>query len=174
MKKLGIILLILGVTSLLVYLIIRMLKPTDNSNTHITATEQMNKKQFTEQDGKDAILQIQKEYGTDTAKLIEKMMRLETAHFKSGQYKLTGSAGMEQGKWQDIPTGATDGYIEIKDNQDGHLGKFIVWHSVTDFARYLAEYIKRHDNNYARWNSTKEPLQAEYRKRVNEIKSRFV
>ena len=151
-------------------------------NKEISATDMMTKKNFTVDDAQKAILQIKKEFGSDMARRIEQMMRLETAHFTSGQYKLTGSAGMEVGKWSNIPDGATAGYANINDthkisrDENGNEidEKFIVWNSVTDFARYLANYIKRYDGNYARWNSTSPTAQTEYRKRVNSITPRFI
>lgn len=157
---------------LIVTLVVRGM--TNKEVKQFSAKEILEKKNFTEADAKAAIQTIQKEYGKEMASVIEKMLRLETSHFKSMQYKLTGSAGMEEGKWKNIPPGATAGTVPMKDNHDGHIGKFIVWNSVTDFARYLAEYIKRYSGNYARWNTTNPEGQKTYAAKVNTIKARFV
>jgi hypothetical protein len=132
------------------------------------------KKMFNETDAKNAILFINNKYGYDMAKIIEKMMRLETGHFTSVQYKKTGTAGMELGKWANIPKGATNGYIEMDDTHKPGIQKFIVWKSVTDFAEYLAEYILKYNGNYLRWNGTDKNLQAEYNNRLKGVKNQFV
>ncbi len=131
-------------------------------------------KNFNEDDAKKAITNVKMKYGTDMAKIVEKMMRLETRHFKSKQYIQTGSGGMEAGHWANIPNNATSGTIDFKDNQDKHIGHFIVWNSVTDFANYLAEYIKRYKGNFAHWNSTQPDKQIAYQKEVNSITPKFV
>lgn len=136
-------------------------------------TKKKGKKMFTENDAKEAILFIADKYGVDMARTIEKMMRLETAHFTSEQYKKTGTAGMEVGKWADIPKGATNGYIEMDDTKKIGMEKFIVWKSVKDFADYLAKYILRY-NNHLRWNALSPDLQAKYELRLRGVKSRFV
>jgi len=165
------------VLSFLIYLVVKHFNKNKNGvekDSLIKPKEIMDKKKFNEKDGEIAVKEIQKIYGDDMAKIIEKIMRLETAHFKSGQYKLTGSAGMEVGNWHNIPDGATVGYIEIDDVHKVGLEKFIVWKSVTDFAKYLAEYIKRYKGNFARWNALDINLQTAYRQKVNSIKNRFI
>lgn len=129
-------------------------------------------KNYNTNDAKNAILSVAKSYGVPMAQTIEKMMRLETAHFTSGQYRKTGSAGMEEGKWSNLPY-AMDS-IAMDDIHKPGLERFIVWPSVTDFAVYLAEYIKRHNGNWARWNSLNPLAQTEYTNRVNSIIPRFV
>src|SRR3990172_8354474 len=127
---------------------------------------------FTADDAKNAILSIANRYGVDMAKTIEKMMRLETAHFTSLQYRKTGSEGMEDGKWSNLPYPMDS--IPMDDTHKDGLERFIVWKSVTDFATYLAEYINRHNGNFARWNSLNPLAQIEYRSRVNSVIPRFV
>ncbi len=131
-------------------------------------------KNFTIQDGKNAIQTVKNKYGVDMAKRVEQMMRLETTHFTSKQYRLTGSAGMEVGKWSNIPTGATEGFIEMDDIHKPGIEKFIVWKSPTDFALYLAEYIKRYNGNFSRWNALDPTLQKEYAVKVNSVTPKFV
>ena len=98
-------------------------------------------KNFTVQNAKDAILKLEKVKGSKRAALIERMARLETAHFTSGQYKRTGSAGMDKGKWPGISSKVS--YYRARDNQDNRLVDFIIWDNVYDFMIYLSDYIHR-------------------------------
>lgn len=52
-------------------------------------------KLYTLDDAKEALKIIYDKYGEEMAMTIEKMYRSETAHFSSGQYKHTGTGGME-------------------------------------------------------------------------------
>jgi hypothetical protein len=131
---------------------------------------------FNEQDGKDAVLAVKNKYGVDMARIVEKMLRWETGHFKSGQYKKAGSAGMEVGKWSNINPDELEPYtikMHDADKTDG-IDEFIVWKHPKYAALYLAAYIQRHKGNWARWNTTNEAKQAVYRAKVDTIKSKFV
>jgi len=133
-------------------------------------------KSFTIDDGKTAVLAVKSKYGVDMAKIIERMFRWETGHFKSGQYKKTGSAGMEVGKWSYINKSEIEPYtvkMEDSDKSDG-IDEFIVWKHPKFAAFYLADYILRHKGNWARWNTTNEQKQQVYRDKVNTIKPKFV
>jgi len=125
---------------------------------------------FTEADAMKAIERVSEKYGAELARIVERIFRLETAHFTSLQYRLTGTAGMEAGKWKDLANLPTV-TMNDSDKADG-ADKFIKWNPV-DFALYLAEYIKRHNGNYARWYSTNSEKQAEYRAKLATIKNRF-
>lgn len=128
---------------------------------------------FTPEDAENALLTMAGKYGKERAQLLEKILRHETAHFKSGQYKRGGSAGMEDGKWFNLPAGSYSTY-QMRDNLTGYLATFIKWNSVLSFLEYLNDYIDRYNGNWARWNSTNESKQAEYRKRVNAVKNRTI
>lgn len=127
---------------------------------------------FTEQDAYDAIIKLAKLKGNIRAALIERMFREETAHFTSGQYVKTGSAGMERGAWPNIPNNVS--YVKMRDNKDKRLVDFIVWNNVYDFVLYLSDYIDRNGGNFARWNSTNPSRQRNYASRVNQIKNRWI
>lgn len=130
----------------------------------------------TAEDAKVAILKIQELKGTERARLIEKILRLETGHFKSKQYQLCRSAGMEKGKWQNLDESKLE-YIQMNDNHltgAEKLRTFIKWNSVYDFCIYLSDYIDRHKGNYARWNSTNIDRQLAYVEKIKKIKARFV
>ena len=52
--------------------------------------------------------------------------------------------------------------------------QFVIMPSVKAGMEYLVYYIKKHNNNYARWYSLNEEHQRLYRQRVQSIKSRIV
>ena len=131
---------------------------------------------FTRIDAETALKEIQILKGTERAKLIEKIIRLETNHFSSKQYALSGSAGMEQGAWHGIDESKFSTF-QMKDNHltgAKQMRTFIKWNSVLDFCIYLSDYIDRHKGNYARWNSMMPERQEAYRLKVNSIKARIV
>lgn len=130
------------------------------------------KKIFTPQDAEAALLRVEREYGKETAQLLERILRLETAHFKSKQFQLTGSAGMEAGKWAGLPASVET--ITLVDNQTKQPRPFIVWDSVYSFLEYLIAYARRHGDNWARWNTTNPEGQTAYKKKVNAIKNRTI
>lgn len=135
---------------------------------------------FIENDAKEALLAFAK-IDKEKAKLLEKIMRLETAHFKSKQYQLTGSAGMESGAWgKYLGKYFPNGYqvITMADNQPKLRGKkyvqFIKWDNVFDFLTFLSDYIDRKKGDYACWNSLNESRKAIYRDHINSIKNRII
>jgi hypothetical protein len=130
-------------------------------------------KEFTPSDASNALLKIRSSVGKERAQLLEKILRLETAHFASKQYKVGGSAGMEDGKWYNLPQGSYTTY-QMRDNLTGEMRPFIKWNSVFDFLEYLNNYIDRYNGNYARWNTTNESGQIAYRQKVNSIRNRTV
>lgn len=133
---------------------------------------------FTDKNAQDALLNFAKK-DKARAQLLERMLRLETAHFKSKQYQLTGSAGMEDGKWN-LKAYFPNGYktVTMNDNHPAERGqtvvKFIVWDSVDNFLHFLNDYIDRNNGNFARWNSLNLDRQLKYRAEVNSVKNRFV
>lgn len=137
---------------------------------------QADKKEFTEADVKAAILSVREKYGVELARTIEQMFRLETAHFKSLQYKKTGTAGLTAGKWPEpVPKGPI---ITLKTNPAlDSAGRsqinYIVWNPA-DFTDFLAKYIIRYNGNFGRWYSTNPALQQQYAEKVAQIKPRFV
>lgn len=129
-------------------------------------------KNFTVQDAKDAILKLEKVKGSKRAALIERMARLETGHFTSGQYKITGSAGMEKGKWPGISSKVS--YYRARDNHDNRLVDFIIWDNVYDFMIYLSDYIDRHGGDWARWNSINIYRKNYYKRKVKAVKNKWI
>jgi hypothetical protein len=127
---------------------------------------------FTEEDAKNGLEMLAETRGKEIAKIAERVLRWETAHFKSKQYKKTGSAGMEVGNWANLPDGMES--IPMTENRTGKTKRFIVWGSPYAFLNYFADYVERWDGNWARWFSTNPKLQAEYRAKVNTVKNRIV
>src|SRR6478752_8055182 len=99
---------------------------------------------FTERDAEKALVELAAIKGKDRAQLIERMFRLETNHFKSRQFALCGSCGMENGKWPDLKPG-TYSTIEMNDNHPEKVSVlkrvFIKWNNILDFCLYLSDYI---------------------------------
>lgn len=134
------------------------------------------KKNYTAQDAQKALERFIEVTGRkDRAQEIERVWRLETLHFKSLQFKLTGSAGMEKGKWAflDEDKMAT---IQMADNHlegDKKMRTFLVWDDLFDFCMYLSNYIDRYDGNVGRWNSMNPAKQKKYADKLKTIKVRF-
>ena len=131
---------------------------------------------FTSKDAEISLLEIKKLKGIEKAQLIEKILRLETNHFRSKQYAISGSAGMEMGAWKGIDESKFSTF-QMKDNHltgEKQMRTFIKWNSVLDFCLYLSDYIDRYNGNYARWNSMNLERQESYRVKVNSIKARIV
>ncbi|MCW3078364.1 MAG: bacterial domain protein [Bacteroidetes bacterium] len=124
---------------------------------------------FTDQDIKKGVLAVKDKYGIEMAQTVEKIFRLETGHFSSQQYRQTGTPGLVEGKWPNpVPK-----YPTVSFNTNRGRLNYVVWNPL-ECAMFLAEYIKKYSGNYARWNSTDKTAQAEYRKRVESIKPKFV
>jgi hypothetical protein len=131
---------------------------------------------FTSKDAEISLLELKKLKGTEKAQLIEKILRLETNHFRSKQYAISGSAGMEMGAWKGIDESKFSTF-QMKDNHltgEKQMRTFIKWNSVLDFCLYLSDYIDRYNGNYARWNTMNLERQESYRVKVNSIKARIV
>lgn len=151
---------------------------------------------YTEDDAKAALKIIFNTYGREYATIIEKMYRLETAHFKSSQYKNTGTGGMEahgqapyygwdtnffesnpefkpMGLWsayENAGLSGVGGNAQVKSSQK----KFVILPSVLAGMEYKAQYFKRHNGNYARWFSKEKGAQDTYKETLKTIKSRIV
>lgn len=131
---------------------------------------------FKLKDAEEALIKLAELKGKERAQLIEKILRLETNHFRSKQYALTGSAGMEDGKWSGIKQG-TYSTIQMNDNHltgEKRLRTFIKWNNVLDACIYLSDYIDRYGGNYARWNSLNPDRQEMYRGKVQSIRNRTI
>lgn len=165
---------------------------------------------FSEEDAKNAIKQLYKQYkdsewhwewegvkrnvkGIELVTIIEKMYRLETAHFKSKQYQNCGTGGMEVfGKapyygWDsslftEPPIGSWSafegkGLSEKGGNEQvtDRKKEFVKLSSVLVGMEYKAKYIIKYNGNYERWyNKNNTSHQLQYRNSLKNIKARFI
>ena len=151
-------------------------KSLNNSNNNQTHTPG----HFNKDDAVDGLRYIYDHYGKDMAQIIEKMYRNETRNFTSGQYKNTGTGGMEVGKWNTslwkqhpelAPIGTWSAYENKGASEQGGNKQvtdrpkvFYVLPSVRAAMIYKAEYIKRYGGNFARWHAVQEIAQEAYRR----------
>lgn len=136
----------------------------------------MAKQEYHKEETIKALNKIAVKYGVQMAKTIEKIIRCETAHLTSKQWQLCKCAGMEMGKWSNLDEHKFT-LLQMNDNHlqgEKKLRTFIVWNDVYDFCEYLAEYINRHNGNFARWNSLNLERQESYRKKVLSVKNRLI
>ncbi|MFK7004746.1 hypothetical protein, partial [Flavobacterium covae] len=154
-------------------------------------------KLFNIEDAKTALRIIYDKYGEDIATIVEKMYRLETTHFTSGQYQHCGTGGMEVfGKspyygWdsttfknhpEHTPIGTWSAFegkaLSEKGGNKQQKDKpktFVKLPSVLAGMEYKAEYIKRYDGNYARWyNANDVEAQEIYKEQLKGIRARIV
>lgn len=144
-------------------------------------------KDFNINDAEKAFKELKKYYNADESAVVEKIMRLETNHFKSENFKKTGSGGME------IATGKTSfpygwstplelwknddfkpvGTLSMKENGTGKVKTFIVFPSVRAAVFTIAEIMKKRNWNAGSWFSNNPTEQAKYNQSINGIKARF-
>lgn len=191
-KYIYISIIVLLIVAVLVFIKVRKNKKTlsKKQNSNCMAN-------FTEENAKDALRQIVRDYGREMAVNIEKMYRIETAHFTSGQYRKSGSPGMEahgaapyygwaSTPWKARPELAPCGLVSMFENagMSGTPGantqvtskpkQFLAFDSVYAAMYALAEYIKRHNGNHARWYSTTAQGQEIYRNKLSKIRARIL
>lgn len=127
---------------------------------------------FTIKDAEDALRKLAAIKGRERARIVEQIFRWETGHFKSKQYQLCGSPGMEDGDWKDLDESVMK-KIQMKDNHPEKvkivMRTFLVWNDVFDFCMYLSDYIDRYNGKWERWNSTNPNQQLKYKKCVESI-----
>jgi hypothetical protein len=130
----------------------------------------------------NALKYIKDKYGLETATVVEKIYRLETGHFGSGQFANTFSPGMEkhgsnypfgwtsmENFWSSI--NFTPAFYTMPENTTGIVKTFIKFPNVQMAMESLAYYIKKY--NPERWYSLDPVKQAEYRATLAKIKPRI-
>lgn len=134
---------------------------------------------------KAAILAVSKKYGQDAAEVLEKLYRLETDHFKSGNFREAKGAGMEATTaafpygwslakfWNANPTYRPNGVIRRKENQTGKTKMFITFPTVIAGVMTAAEVLRGRNWNAGAWYSNNEADRARYNAAISKIKSRF-
>lgn len=116
---------------------------------------------------------------------LERIFRLETSHFKSGQFRETYSPGMERHGtnypwgwstpktlWDVEPNTKPIGFHTMPENKTGISKTFLKFPSLYASMKTVATYLARY-NNPARWYSTNEDNQERYTKVLNSIRTRL-
>lgn len=174
-------------------------KQNQRTTAAIKKIEDMAKagEEFTEADAKAALQKVAQIHGKQLAAQIEKVARLETAHFKSKQYLLTGTGGMEvhgsapyYGWFAPFfvknPSYTPVGTTAILENkgmstqgglpQSAKPKEFVIMPSVEAWMMFLADYATRHAANggIARWYSTDKTQQQMYNQKLAQITPKIV
>ena len=150
---------------------------------------------ITELEIKAALEKVSSVYGLNHAKRLEQLYRNETSHFKSGNFKVTLSAGMEVGSkteypygwnslkpfWDSNPQYAPIGTFSQAENTSALAKKrgvrtFIQFGSIEASMMTVAELIKLRGGNFGRWFASQDlpdKIQA-YNNELDKIKVRLV
>jgi|WetSurMetagenome_2_1015567.scaffolds.fasta_scaffold02016_6 hypothetical protein len=133
---------------------------------------------------KIAIRKALKLYPRSIVENCEKIFRIETNNFKSGQFKGTYSPGMESFStnypygwkslhtliWSNNPQYAPVGTVPFIENGTGKTKYFVKFADVEDSVLTLCEFLKIHNNNAGRWFSTDATKQNEYNNKLVNFK----
>jgi hypothetical protein len=128
---------------------------------------------------------IKNKFGGNIAKNVERIYRLETNHFKSGQFQNTYSPGMESFAnaypygwntisnifWNNYPIHAPVGFYSGKEGKTGKTKIFLKFPSLLSAMYTIAYFLQHYNNNPGRWYSTKTESQNRYNKSINKIKT---
>lgn len=139
---------------------------------------------------KNALKVIKDTYGVEKAQNMERLIRWETNHFKSGQWKKGNTSGMEIAKgkfvypygWKSLKEFADEAMIkpsefstyDMVENGTGLTKTFIKFPSPYLFVMFLAYVMKKRDWNFGSWYSTQPEKQATYFSKIQGVKPRFV
>lgn len=137
---------------------------------------------FTESDFQAGIEKVKNLFPPDILQMVERVYRLETANFKSGQYQLTGTPGMEATikiypygwgkrlkKFNIVPVGVVD----MMDNPTKNTPKpskksFVALNDVSEGIKIIASYIQ--DKGAGSWYAgTNKKMGLEYEKTLMQI-----
>jgi hypothetical protein len=124
-------------------------------------------------------------YGKAVTSNVEKIYRLETANFTSGQFIGTYSPGMEKQSnsypygwntmkkkvWDIHPEYKPTGLKTFTENGTGKKKTFVQFPSFEAALMSVCEFIKATGNNPGRWFSLDPFQQASYNTKINGIKS---
>jgi len=157
-----------------------------------------NPHEFTEHDARLALMKIYDLYGKEMAQTIESIYRWEGKHFKSDQFKICGSPGMEATMNGTAPNYGWDGSLYKKHTEYTPVGiwesmenagmsgkggnkqdtvnkkRYIKFPSVEAGMMYIVDFIERHNGNVGRWHSTDSAVQKNYEKDIKQAIPRIV
>jgi hypothetical protein len=138
----------------------------------------------------DSLRELKNKYGADKAAMVERLFRLETAHFKSSQWVNARTPGMEIGGGvRTFPYGWSSLYEFAKaydydandfstwthpENKTGKIKTFIVFPNVRASFEFVAYLIKKRNWNFGSWFSTRPEYQENYVDTLNTIRARYV
>lgn len=137
-------------------------------------------------DFKAALKYALKYYPVKILRNAEKIFRLESANFTSGQFVKTFSPGMEKFSdsypygwhslrifWDENLDFKPIGLEKFTENGTGKTKYFIKFKSVTAGLMTLCYFLSLHENNAARWFSTNADSQKVYNDKLAKIKTPF-
>lgn len=129
-----------------------------------------------------AFSKLTQDYGPQMAKIIERIYRLETAHFTSGQFKKSNSAGMlahgnnypygwaaQRNLWDNDYSMRPVGIVTF--NVGGKDFKYLQFANFYAGARALGEYLKKY--RPGRWNTTDPIGQQNYENKLSAINTQY-
>lgn len=132
---------------------------------------------------RDAFNRVILDFGVEVAKNVERVYRLETANFTSGQFKRTNTPGMHAFS-ATFPFGwslAADGLTAsdfwptiVMDENAGGTFQWVVFKDLGQAIHYVGYFLNKYDNNPGRWKSTDPTQQARYRDAVAAIEPKIV
>jgi hypothetical protein len=122
-------------------------------------------------------------YPRDVVENMERIFRLETAHFTSGQFKGTYSPGMEKFYdkypygwntiakiiWNVAPKYKPIGLQTFTENRTGIKKTFIKFPSVEASVMTVCAFLQYFNNNPGRWFSLDKNKQDKYNESINKI-----
>jgi hypothetical protein len=141
-------------------------------------------------DYQDAFRLIFNKYGREKAETVERLFRLETAHFKSGQFLHTLTPGMEIAKgkftfpygWSSLQEFANETGLKAGDfstytmneNQTGKEKTFIAFPNLAASVLFVAYLLNKRNWNAGSWYSTNPSSQQSYTQNLNKIVPKIV
>lgn len=125
-----------------------------------------------------------KKYSYAVVANAEKIYRLETNHFKSGQFLHTWSPGMEQFGfnypygwhtldkifWSQYPTHKPIGFYTASENKTGIKKTFLKFANITDALLTVCAFLENNGNIPSLWFSKNLNSQINYQKSLDKIK----
>lgn len=147
----------------------------------------------TEQDIKNGLKKVSSKYGVDYARQVERLFRVETSHFKSGQFLKTLSPGMEisgSSKSLVFPFGwslsefvqSYDPMIKSKfythtmnENGTGLKKTFVGFPDINSSMMFVAWMIKnKRGGRFGNWKSLTESSALAYEKTMATVVARYI
>jgi hypothetical protein len=135
----------------------------------------------------DAMIKARKYYSKEICDNAERIFRLETAHFKSGQFQGTYSPGMEKFSdtypygwktldkyvWSKHPEYKPIGLRTFTENGTGKQKTFVQFPSVEASLFTMCAFLQAFNNNPGRWFSLNTDLQIGYNQKISKINPVF-